>query len=141
MHTCPALLLSCMDWRLHPRLEELVRARVGGLIDVVTIPGAVQSLLDAGQPAVRDYVLHSIDISVRLHGIQRVALVNHTDCGAYGGRQAFASDPAELARHQADLRAARQLVGSRFPGIAVELLLATLHEVGGGWQVRLDEVD
>jgi hypothetical protein len=127
-----------MDWRLHPQLENQVRERVGGSIDLVMVPGGVQALLGNDQPAVRDFLLHSIEISVRLHGIGRLVLANHTDCGAYGGRQAFASDQAEQARHQADLRAARQVIEQRISGLAFDLVLVTLGDSGTGWQVRLD---
>lgn len=138
MHTCSALLLACMDWRLHPQLEDQVRARVGGPIDLVMVPGGVKPLLDEDPAAGRDLVLRSIEISARLHGVGRLLLVNHNDCGAYGGRQAFASDQAELARHQADLRAARQIVEQRISGLACDLIMATLRDSSSGWQVQLD---
>jgi hypothetical protein len=40
----------------------------------------------------RQFALSQVQTSMRLHRTQRVMLMAHSDCGAYGGLQAFAGD-------------------------------------------------
>lgn len=137
MHKCDAVLVTCMDWRLHPGLDDRVREAVGGACDLVVVPGGVKSLLPDGDPAVREFLLDSIGISARLHATGRVVLANHTDCGAYGGQAAFGSDAQEVARHRADLESARRVVEARFPSLRVETLLVRLTPAGQGWAIQV----
>lgn len=133
MHTCESLVLSCMDWRLRPALYDKIAVFAGTTFDAVTVPGGVKALLESGP--VRDFLLGAVAISASLHKVRRAVLVNHTDCGAYGGRCAFKSDEEEMARHRDDLLAAARVVGERFFGLEVITLLAALHERDGTWEV------
>lgn len=94
-HTCKALLLRCLDFRLNEAIQQwLQKNHLANNCDLVSLAGAVKNL---------KIVLGQIEISQRLHGISEVILMNHTDCGAYGGRAAFADSEEERARHQQDL--------------------------------------
>ena len=69
-----------------------------------------KNLLESADPSSAATARLQIKLSHDLHGISRVILMNHLDCGAYGGRAAFASDEEEYSRHAEDLRsAARRL--------------------------------
>jgi len=58
---------------------------------------------------------------MRLHRTTRIVLMVHSDCGAYGGLQAFGGDEeSEAAHHEAELRAAEQFLKSNVPAIDVE---------------------
>ena len=122
-----------MDFRLHPALFDLLRPRFGELMDLITVPGAAKAFLDGP----RDFLLAAIVTSVHLHGTKRVLLVNHTDCGAYGGSAAFPSEAAERERHLNDLGAARRLIEASVQGVAVETMLASLTLEAGGWRVMV----
>lgn len=127
MHVCDAIVISCMDFRLHPTLSNMIRGKVASSFDEVFVPGAVKGLVHS-EPAVRDFLLRSIEISERLHNACKVILVNHTDCGAYGGRAAFESDEAELAAHKKDLHLASSIIRERFPNLEVVCMIAVLGE-------------
>ena len=62
-------------------------------------------------------------IAVELHGVREVLLLNHEDCGAYGGAQAFPDEASERDRHQSDLRGARDEILRVFPRIRVRLFV------------------
>lgn len=130
-HTCQAAIIHCIDFRLQKDLKSfLVSLDLLGDCDVISIAGAIKSLAQ-GTPEEQAFVLKQVDVSVKLHAIQEVYLINHTDCGAYGGRNAFDSAEAERAAHLNDLRKAKELILSQHPSLKVELLLARLNEGAG----------
>lgn len=93
-----------MDFRLQAFLDPWLATTIGyGNYDRVAIAGGVMD---------QDSVLAHIDLAVRLHAVRLVVLLNHEDCGAYGAA-------GTLARHQADLRAARARVAATHPGLTV----------------------
>jgi hypothetical protein len=48
-------------------------------------------------------------------------LMVHSDCGAYGGLQAFdGNEEREAANHESELRSAAEFMKSNIPGIEVE---------------------
>ena len=58
---------------------------------------------------------------MRLHGTNRVILMVHTDCGAYGGLQAFEGNKErEAANHEAQLRGAADFLKTNISTVAVE---------------------
>ena len=135
-HHCPAFVLTCMDWRLHPALDTWLRERAGGPVDTVAVAGGPRALSSGGSDAVRDYLLNHIDISVRLHAVKAVILASHDDCGAYGGAAAFADCEAERAKLVGDMKEAAAAVSARFPDLAVTAVLAHLIADGDGWRVE-----
>jgi carbonic anhydrase len=72
------------------------------------VAGGAKCLATPDQESEREFVLEQIRKSIRLHGTDRVVLMVHSDCGAYGGLAAFGGDTQAEARHHADelLRAA-----------------------------------
>jgi hypothetical protein len=72
--------------------------RLLGDCDIISLAGAAKTLAAPVEPAYFETAMHQIALAVSLHGIDAVILVNHEDCGAYGGRQAFGSAEAEQPR-------------------------------------------
>ena len=65
-----------------------------------------------------------------LHGTSRVILMVHTDCGAYGGLQAFdGNKEREAANHESQLRSAADFLTSNVSTIAVECYYLTFTGV------------
>lgn len=138
-HTCDALLLTCMDWRLHPALENVLRIK-GFTFDPFTSAGAAKNLVNPEKPEDRDFILRQIAKSQKLHHIEKVILVNHTDCGGYGGSGAFLTREAEKRKQWDDLKAAAQIVKENFLDLEVITILACLSEGEGEWKVELEEL-
>ncbi len=140
-HTCKALVLHCMDFRLQTALRERsVAEGLSGDYDLVSLAGAMKDLVH-GSDAEQAVVLKQIEISSRLHGIQEIVFIAHTDCGAYGGRSAFADEAAERAAYETDLRAARDRVVGLHPNLKVRLVLAKLSGEEGRWSVDFETIE
>lgn len=105
MHICSSLLVSCIDFRVQRTVEEWARKNLGERqYDRVALAGGVKN---------RDVILGQVDLSVRLHEIKKVVLMNHEDCGAYG------SEGTEK-KHQEDLRAMCLALRNKYPMLAIE---------------------
>jgi len=81
-----------------------------GECDIVAIAGAVKEW---------GHALKQIEVSKRLHNISNIILINHTDCGAYGG---------DDSRHEHDLKAAKNDIVKKYPDISVKTILAKIAE-------------
>ena len=91
------------------------------LPDHVRLAGAAKALASPSRESEQEWLLEQIRMSVRLHATERVLLLNHSDCGLYGGLDAFAGDTQWEAAHHADeLRRAAEIVRRAAPGLAVE---------------------
>ncbi len=109
--------------------EFLDQNNLTGDCDLVSVAGAIKSLVDPTAPAAeREFILKQINLSHALHETKQIILMNHLDCGGYGGSKAFATPEAEHERHQADLRQARDLIRQKYPELEVKLVLAKLGE-------------
>lgn len=129
-HTCSALILHCMDFRFGSALKQwMEKRRLLNDCDMVALAGAAKNLVN---PASQEgqIVLNQLNISVRLHTIQKVILMNHLDCGAYGGRAAFDSDEAERQQHEGDLAKAAAVVQAKFSNLTIEQWIATIDTDG-----------
>lgn len=127
MHTCKALIIHCMDFRLmEPIFSYLKKRGLVGMCDEVSLAGAIKSIADDPNGPVSQTLLKQIELSKALHHIDTVILMNHTDCGAYGGHAAFASLTEEREKHTQDMRAVRNHITSRFPELTVETVLADI---------------
>jgi carbonic anhydrase len=130
-HTCSTLVLHCIDFRIQTALVEYLNSRnLAGDYDRISVAGAVKDLVEPAQPGDRDYLLRQCDTSHNLHHISRVLLINHTDCGAYGGKVSFVGETHERVRHQNDLRAAANLLQERYANIQFETLIAVIRPDG-----------
>lgn len=84
-HHCSTLVLHCIDFRLGRAIKEWLHEKgLLGDVDIVSVAGAAKNIVEPHAPSDREFVLRQIEISKRLHNINTVVLMNHTDCGAYG---------------------------------------------------------
>lgn len=104
-HTCAAFVATCIDFRIQKTVEEWLNKNVGERqYDRVAWAGGILDL---------DGILKQLAISVRLHSVKKVILMNHEDCGAYG-------ETGNFERHKADLSSAAKKVQSLYPALTVE---------------------
>ncbi len=104
-HTCEALVVHCMDFRLQKYLNDWMEKNYGSSkYDRVGIAGGVSDVYA---------VLKHVDLSNRLHKIRKVLLVNHEDCGAYGAAGTY-------ERHKADLAEAEHKIAALYMNLIVE---------------------
>lgn len=130
-HNCKAAIIHCIDFRLGPAIKAYMEERgLLGDCDVIAVAGAAKDLVEPGSESDRDFLMRQIDISKQLHHINTVILMNHTDCGAYGGRTAFVSTNEEEENHRSHMAQAAALIKDKYPELNVEMVLADLREDG-----------
>ena len=142
-HSCTTFVLRCMDFRLGAgeiRQVLFEADAVPAHFDEMTVAGGVKSLVTPQLESDRDFILRHIELSRKLHNIKNVVLVNHQDCGAYGGSSALANEGEELKAHSADLRQAAKIIKQRFPDLTVQTYLAKLNPAGKNWVIKLKPV-
>jgi len=132
---CDAVVVACFDHRFDRVLRKFLK-RIGIVNpDPIIVAGGAKTLASPDHEADRDFLVSQMEKSVRLHGTERVILLLHSDCGAYGGlHQTFKDNEAlEVAHHRDELRKAQGVVRSAFPAVNVECYFV---DFAGVWQLE-----
>lgn len=107
-HTCKALVIHCIDFRFRKSLAEFLESRFGDSYDLVSAAGGVKRLVS--DPLNNNFILEQIKISDTLHKPEVILLIQHEDCGAYGGSAAFGDFSTELEIQNQELEKAEILL-------------------------------
>lgn len=120
-HKCEALVLCCIDFRFHQKFLRYVKKDLGvKIFDIVALAGGAKNISSPSEAYFRDIILKNIEISVKLHNIQKIIITNHIDCGAYGGSKKFKNEKQEIDFYKRELRKAKKIVGRRFPNLKIK---------------------
>lgn len=104
-HKCEAIVVHCMDYRLQSFINQWLEENlIKGSYDRAVMAGGVYDVYD---------VIRQVDIAARLHGIKKVVLINHEDCGMYGSI-------GTEERHEDDLTKAEDKIRRLFPHLEVD---------------------
>jgi carbonic anhydrase len=119
---CDAAVLWCFDNRFELGFRKFLKRTGIVNADPIKIAGGAKVLASPEREADREFVLDQIRKSVQLHGTERVILMVHSDCGAYGGLAgAFGGDAAaEAKHHERELRLAAANLRTAIPGMEVQ---------------------
>src|SRR5437899_1488460 len=132
---CDASVVSCFDNRFEAICRKLLK-RIGVVQpDPIRIAGGAKALSSPDEEFHRKFVLEQIQKSIRLHGTDRVILMLHSDCGAYGGLAGrFEGDAAvEAAYFREELWRASEFLKEAVPGLAVERFFLNFE---GVWAIE-----
>lgn len=125
-HKCDFALIQCIDFRFRAMTEKFsVDLFQTSDFDLYSWPGAAKKLADDDT---RSAAMRDIDICIGLHSTEKIAIVSHMDCGAYGGSKAFASPDEEKKVLTRDLHTARDLILEKHPNVKVETYLLDPNE-------------
>ncbi len=125
------MVLHCMDFRLGSAIRnELERRGILDDCDIVAIAGAGKTIVSSEPESWHEATMSHIVLSKKLHGTKKLLIMNHTDCGAYGGRSAFGDRVEENAQHKADMKKAAGIVADLHPDLTIELVLAQIDDDG-----------
>ena len=128
VHACEAVVLACIDFRFWRETMQWVDEILGiKSYDFPKMPGAAKAINEAHEG---DVALSSIGVPCELHHVKKIVIVNHSDCGAYGGSGKFVSSEEEQAFHEGELRKARDIVKQKYPEQEVILAYAKLVDDG-----------
>ena len=104
VHNCEAVVLACIDFRFWKETMKFVEEELGiKSYDFPKMPGAAKAINDCLSEV--DVPMKCIGVPCDLHQVQKIVIVNHADCGAYGGSKQFKGDAeAEQRRRGRRLR-------------------------------------
>ncbi len=123
------LIVGCSDGRITASLNAFQAQVAGPDAHRFIVPGGILPLTRPGME--RRVALDCVREIVEVHGVRTIHLVAHQDCAAYeralGG---LGFDQQELLER--DLRRAKTLLESTFPGVDVRCYIIPWHEDGEG---------
>ena len=130
IHSCEAVVLICIDFRFWRETVKFVEDGLGiKNFDFPSLPGAAKAINECVGDD--DIARQCISVPHDLHHIKKVVIVNHQDCGAYGGGKVFSGDEkAEENFHEAELKKAKNKILARYPDLEIILVYAKLVDNG-----------
>ncbi|MFA6296060.1 MAG: carbonic anhydrase [Patescibacteria group bacterium] len=127
-HHAEAAALFCIDFRFKDAVIKFLSQELKlKKADIIVLAGASKNFADPKDLANKKTALTQLEISAKLHGIKKIILIDHADCGAYGGLKAFNND-AELEKkaHLKNLKKAQSILSKKFKSIEIILYFANL---------------
>lgn len=130
-YAAEACIIWCFDNRFRSLLHTFITARRFTRVDCVVVAGGAKSLASSERKTDCAYLLRQIKKSIALHKAELIILMTHSDCGAYGGLEAFGGDArCELEQHIEDLRDAVGVVKNNIPGsVEIETIFADFQGI------------
>jgi len=129
-----ACVVSCYDARFELATRKFLKKRGIWMTDPLKIAGGAKVFASPVEESARSFALAQVRTSMQLHGTNRLLLMIHSDCGAYGGLQAFdRNEEREAENQEAELRNAAEFLNSNVPSIAVECYFLRFN---GVWAVE-----
>ena len=127
MHQAQAIIHTCTDYRIQKPLQKFIENVLNlYAVDLKTDGGGIKKIFEEGP--IREYIFENFAHSINDHQASRIILINHTDCSAYGGSDAFQTIEDEIHEHEIQLRHAVSDVKARFADKEVEAYLFVLNE-------------
>ncbi len=129
-------VVRCMDGRLNkPVAEYLQKNNIPEEHDLISIPGGPKDLLDNEQGLFKAIE----DVSLGLHHVKNVLLLQHTDCGKYGGRPACGGTEEKDLEFQKDqLQQAMKVLVDAHPEVEIKPVVAHILDSG---EVEFKDLD
>lgn len=134
-YTCDAAVVWCYDFRFEAVFGKMLEKIGVFYFDPVRIAGGAKCLVSPESESDRKFVLEQIRLSMKLHATRTVALMIHSDCGAYGGLASFSGDAEkEVRHHTAELQKAAAFLSEQIPELKVK---AYFVDFEGVYEVEL----
>ncbi len=120
------LVISCIDFRFREKEAKWINDALRGEADLVSIAGASKSIVEEDSQKI---ILHQIEIAKTLHGIREIHIIDHIDCGAYGGSQLHKKKDDEVELHSNELKKATDIIRSQFPDLHIHTYLLDFDDM------------
>ncbi len=126
-------VLWCFDDRFTLVVQKFLKRIGAARADSVRVAGGAMAIASPKDEFAQKYILEQLRLSRKLYQAERVILIAHRDCGAYGGSSRFNGDAqAETSFHGAELARAAEVIRAAVPEVAVERYFA---DFDGVWEV------
>jgi carbonic anhydrase len=110
------VVITCMDYRFQETMAQLLKEEHGVdilQVDRLSIGGASKAVADG-------IFTPSLQIASKKHYAKNVYLFDHTDCGGFGGLEAFDNDELKEAKaHFESIDRAHEVFQKVLPGLVV----------------------
>ncbi|MEW6407961.1 MAG: carbonic anhydrase [Patescibacteria group bacterium] len=128
-HHAQAVALFCMDFRFKDATLEFLKHEMQLTdLDIIVLAGAAKNLAAPQDSFDFKVTLKQFELSSKLHQIKKMVLIDHQDCGAYGGSAVFETSKAEREVHVINLRKAGEVLRQKFPDKEIILFYAQIIE-------------
>ena len=122
-----AMVLSCIDPRFQtPVYKFLKKKNLAGKYSLFTIAGAAVGVTHIKFKKWHKTFLDNLSTSIKLHGITRLIVVNHEDCGAIKIAEGKKNYKEELI-HKSSFRKLKKMVKKKFPKLKLEFHIMKLN--------------
>lgn len=123
-HNVDDLVVTCMDHRfqrvIRERLQEEYQVDIERS-DRLAYAGASKAVADGT-------LIPQIELSHKLHDIKNVYVVDHTDCGGFGGLAAHENNEQnEIDSHMGSMARAQEAIHKVLPQLVVTCFVVTLE--------------
>lgn len=138
VHYCVAVVLTCIDFRFWRETIEFIEEKFKIKdFDFPSLPGSAKAINESNGD---DVSFKCISVPVELHHTQKIIIVNHEDCGAYGGSEKFNGNSAEeQAFHERELHKAKEKILAKYPDKEVIILYVRLDDAKANMEfIRFD---
>ena len=124
-----AMVLSCIDPRFQHKISSYLRRRkLRGKYSSFTIAGAAVGITNKNFKKWQKTFIENLSISIQLHRINRLIVINHKDCGAaklVNGKKQF-NEFNENKIHEESFKRLKKILNNKFPKLHYEFYLMNL---------------
>lgn len=122
-----AVVLFCIDFRFKDATLEFLKHELQlADLDIVALAGACKNIAAPERSSDFETAIKQFEISSKLHAIKKIILIDHADCGAYGGSSVFETSKKERKAHVVNLRKAKKILQEKFPDKKIVLYYVNL---------------
>ena len=126
-----AMVLSCMDPRFQPIVYNYLKKRkLNGKYSAFTIAGSAIGVTASKFRKWHNSFCENINISIRLHKIKKLIVINHYDCGAakiINGKKIF-NNINESKIHRKSFIMIKSKFKKKYPSLSIETILISLNK-------------
>ena len=125
-----AMVLSCMDPRFQPLVFNfLKKKKLNGKYSAFTIAGAAVGITDIKFKKWQSTFLENLSTSIKLHGIKKLIVINHYDCGAVKivSRKKILNNMDEAIIHKKSFKKLQKIIKIKFRSLKTEFYIMSLN--------------
>ncbi len=125
------MVLSCMDPRFQPIVNNYLKKRkLNGKYSAFTIAGSAIGVTASKFKKWHKSFWDNIDISIKLHKIKKLIVINHQDCGAAKmmNNKKFFNNIIEEEIHKRSFKLIKNKFKKKYPLLSIETILISLNK-------------
>ena len=126
-----AMVLSCIDPRFQPIIfDHLRKKKLIGKYSSFTIAGSSIGVTGLKFKKWHRTFWENLEISIRLHKIKKLIVINHRDCGAakiLNGKKEF-TKLNETLLHRSSFKKIKKIFKKKYPKLKIETILMSLNK-------------